>query len=292
MKKLNLRSLVDSNIKYDILKFPDGQNTISILNIKEDDLEKEESVLITTSITSWQDLEILVGANQILKEINPQVQVHLYITYLLGARSDRKFDEGSTNYLKNVIAPVINSQNFTSVIVSDPHSDVVEAVLDRSKPDRWPALFLTSAAVNRYRNSVLVSPDAGALKRVESIQKSLKSGFTHYVDEIIVAHKIRDIATGNIVKTHIDIKPEHVYKTLIIVDDICDGGRTFIELAKAAKSAGHRGKMVLVVTHGIFSKGLDELSQYFDNIYTSNSYHKKFDNVGSTSKLISFDIYK
>ena len=31
-------------------------------------------------------------------------------------------------------------------------------------------------------------------------------------------------------------------------------------------------KIYLVVSHGIFSKGFKELSQYFDGIYCTNSY--------------------
>lgn len=70
-------------------------------------------------------------------------------------------------------------------------------------------------------------------------------------------------------------------RIFFILDDICDGGRTFIEIAKAIKmkqslsSAVHpenHGKIYLVVTHGIFSAGLKPLNEYFDGIYTTNSY--------------------
>jgi ribose-phosphate pyrophosphokinase len=61
-------------------------------------------------------------------------------------------------------------------------------------------------------------------------------------------------------------------KDIFIVDDICDGGRTFTEVAKAIKeNKKYTGKIYLVVTHGIFSAGFDFLVQYFDGIYTTNS---------------------
>jgi len=41
----------------------------------------------------------------------------------------------------------------------------------------------------------------------------------------------------------------------MIVDDICDGGATFILLAKELYAAGAK-EVNLFVTHGIFSKGL------------------------------------
>lgn len=283
---LNLRNLFKSDIKYEIINFPDGQTTIRIVD-KEYVRDTIDTIHILTSLTSWQDLETLVGANQSLKEMFHKAKIHLFVSYLLGARSDRKFEIGSTNYLKNVIAPVINSQNFASVTVVDPHSDVTEAVIDRCIPSRFEALELTYSAISRrkHTNCILVSPDAGALKRIESIQKNLRVEFDIAIDEIITAHKVRDIETGNILKTHIDILPEQANKTLIVIDDICDGGKTFIELAKAAKATGHKGKMILVVTHGIFSKTPQPILEYYDQIYTTNSY-QEFD----SSPLIDSDI--
>ena len=59
-------------------------------------------------------------------------------------------------------------------------------------------------------------------------------------------------------------------KTGIIVDDICDGGRTFIELGKIIRKDYDR--LILCVTHGIFSKGVEPLD-VFDEIYSTNSWN-------------------
>jgi ribose-phosphate pyrophosphokinase len=58
----------------------------------------------------------------------------------------------------------------------------------------------------------------------------------------------------------------------VIIDDICDGGRTFVELAKAIKDGRPTAKVYLVVTHGIFSAGFYELNELFEGIYCTNSY--------------------
>jgi ribose-phosphate pyrophosphokinase len=60
-------------------------------------------------------------------------------------------------------------------------------------------------------------------------------------------------------------------KEIVIIDDICDGGRTFIEIAKILKEEKKDIKISLIVTHGIFSAGLKELYEYFDMIVTTNS---------------------
>jgi ribose-phosphate pyrophosphokinase len=67
--------------------------------------------------------------------------------------------------------------------------------------------------------------------------------------------------------TEEQLKDKHV----IIVDDICDGGRTFIELAKVLKSNKVKN-ITLFVTHGIFSKGVDALFENgIDNIITTDT---------------------
>jgi ribose-phosphate pyrophosphokinase len=57
----------------------------------------------------------------------------------------------------------------------------------------------------------------------------------------------------------------------VIVDDICDGGRTFIGIAQELKMK-NAGDIYLCVSHGIFSHGFDELRKYFKKIFTTNSF--------------------
>jgi len=61
-------------------------------------------------------------------------------------------------------------------------------------------------------------------------------------------------------------------KNLVIVDDICDGGRTFIELARVLKEKG-ANKVALYVTHGIFSQGLDVLKEHIDHVYCVHAFN-------------------
>ena len=68
--------------------------------------------------------------------------------------------------------------------------------------------------------------------------------------------KVRDQLTGNIVRYKIVGEP--VGKNVLIIDDICDGGMTFKLLAKDLLAAGAKS-VVLFVTHGLFSKGLQTL---------------------------------
>jgi len=265
-------------IKYEIVTYPDGQKNFVLCS----DIGKNSEVLIKSHLNSFSDLELIICATKALKNVGVN-DITLYIPYFLGARSDRKFEKGSTNYLKDVICPIINLQKYKKVVVLDPHSDVLEACLDNF--EKISNYDLVQSAFDDYygnldqlsdfKNVCLISPDAGAFKKVYDVAKSID-----YTEEIVIANKVRDIKSGKILRTDVPIDINTVYKDYFIIDDICDGGRTFIEIVKSIKetrkfsSAVHPdnyGNFYLIVTHGLFSQGFDELSEHFTKIYTTNS---------------------
>jgi ribose-phosphate pyrophosphokinase len=274
---LNLVYPEKSGIKYKISKFPDGQQTIDIEYINTNTIE------IRSRFNSFKDLELIICANQALINMGA-THISLYVPYFLGSRSDRKFQSGGVNYLKQVICPIINSQNFSSVTVVDPHSDVLEGCLNNFKKinnfdlvDDALAYLIGEEEEDRV---ILVSPDAGALKKIYDVAKEFE------ITNVVTASKIRDIKTGDVIKTELPIMDFSGVEHIVIIDDICDGGRTFVELAKAIKR--HTSKPIyLVVTHGIFSAGLDLLSQYFETIYCTNS----VSDIRQNDKLIQLNIF-
>lgn len=137
MKILNLTDLDKSDIKYKIQKFPDGQQNVVILQnlneilgyiVKDENDRHPFSIQIKSRLNNWLDLELIVCTVASLRELGVE-EIHLYTPYIMGARSDRKFEEGGNNYLKDVICPIINSLNFKTVTCIDPHSDVLEACI-------------------------------------------------------------------------------------------------------------------------------------------------------------------
>jgi ribose-phosphate pyrophosphokinase len=271
MKVLNLVYPEKSDIKFKISKFPDGQQSIT-LDMIAADLPDKITVSIASRFNSFLDLELIIAANQALREFSYVENVKLNIPYFLGARSDRKFGAGTSNYLKTVICPIINAQKFSRVTVLDPHSDVLEACLDNyHKHNNYRLVKNALTAIDNKNDAqeriCLVSPDAGAYKKIFDVAKEFG------INNIITANKVRDIKTGQIVKTEVPNLPINIYEDLkyVIIDDICDGGRTFIELAKAIKEQRPNAKIYLVVTHGIFSSGYAQLGEYFEQIYCTNS---------------------
>lgn len=263
-----------SEVKFEISKFPDGQRSIQILGFRDrGDLNLTgEYVEIKSRLNSFIDLEIIICATAAVRNLGA-AKVFLYVPYFLGARSDRKFTEGGINYLKDVICPIINAQNFSGVRILDPHSDVLEACLNNFQKDDNVKLVRFALSELYQPNTpdefCLVSPDAGALKKVHKIAEKIG-----YNGEIVVCSKHRgnDGKLSNTV-VPLNIKGKKKFKKdLIIIDDICDGGRTFINIAEEVrKNPLFEGKIYLIVTHGIFSSGFRNLCSHFDGIFCTNS---------------------
>lgn len=271
---LNLANPENGDIKYKISQFPDGQQSIDIISHVEN-----ANIQIASRMNSFRDVELIVAANQTLKGLGAKT-VSLYVPYFLGARSDRKFQTTATNYLKNVICPIINLQQFDVVQVLDPHSDVLEACLNNfQKINNYAVVEYALTDIDNKSGAqeriVLVSPDAGAYKKIFDVAQEFD------IRNIVTAMKHRDIKTGKITQTEVPNLPVSTTEAelkYVIVDDICDGGRTFIELAKAIRSQRPDAKIYLIVTHGIFSNGYAELGEYFEQMYTTNSVK----NIGET----------
>ena len=274
MITLNLAKPEKSDIKFKLDRFPDGQQQLrfegsQIGLIKGyDNPNFDYQITIKSRLNNFKDLELICCAVASLQELGI-TKIHLATPYFLGSRSDRKFEEGSNNYLKTVICPIINSLGFKSVTVLDPHSDVLEACLNNFKKVNNFTLVDDALSYligeDEEDQIVLVSPDAGAYKKVFDVAKEFK------IERIVTATKVRDVKTGQILRTEIPTLDQHANLKYVIVDDICDGGRTFIELAKAIKDSRPTAELYLVVTHGIFSSGYAELGKYFNGIYCTNS---------------------
>ena len=274
MKKLNLANKENSDIDYLISKYPDGQQSVKIIDTVYPFLEGP--VAIWSRMNSFRDVELIASARASLNGLGIK-EIHLYVPYFLGARSDRKFGAGESNYLKEVICPMINLQEFASVTVLDPHSDVLEACLNNFRKE--PNLEMVGRALAKINDkkdakekTVIVSPDAGAMKKIYSVSEAFG------IENVIIAAKHRDLKTGKITHTEVpDLNKYSIDSNFVIIDDICDGGRTFIEIAKVIQShvwprdEYFRGKIYLIVTHGIFSSGFLDLSKHFDKIFTTDS---------------------
>ncbi len=252
--------------------FPDGQPHCEF-HVSEVALAAAQGPIdVIASIQSGNDLLQIGLVLEALKSVQcePPVRIRLNISYLLGARMDRRIAPGSPATL-SVIATVLNAWSpwLDKLTVLDAHSPVSSQLLPRMEallPDAlvdFTVKALAKTAPASTQSIVLVIPDAGALLRVEAMARRL--ALTHPLARCV---KKRDAQSGKLSGFEL-VSGEVAGKTALIVDDICDGGGTFAGIAKALRGAGAK-HVVLCVTHGIFSKGLR--IEGVDSIYCTDSY--------------------
>ena len=205
--------------------------------------------LIDVDFRGSDDLIDMLMLNDACRVLTVNQPLRARIRYMPYARQDRVSATGEAHSLR-VAANIINSCNFDAVEIWDPHSDVTEALIKNAIFRRQEDLFHWLAAPNISRDAVLLAPDAGALKKI------FKCADGKY--DVYCAQKTRDARTGKLSGCYIAQEDLAMMDgcEIWIVDDICDGGGTFIQLIDYMK-----GRMAgdlnvnLFVTHGIFSKG-------------------------------------
>lgn len=204
--------------------------------------------------------------------------IKLYMPFVPYARQDRRVMAGEPLSIK-VFATLLNSLKLDEVIIVDPHSDVTPALIDNVSviPQEVVAMQAVRNVVHLSNWSgvtghdatvAIVAPDLGAAKKIKKLQELLAQ-FGYPVD-VIQGDKRRDPKSGKITGFRVVDGDPSLYEHLLMVDDICDGGGTFIGLAEELRKTACP-PISLYTTHGIYSKGLDPLRPVFYNVISSDS---------------------
>lgn len=260
MITINLATPSKSQVAFRIIEYSDTQTRVVIEDPRRLYLEDVRIV----SRMSWPDLQNILQVVAKLRELKAQ-SIELMVPYFLGARSDRPFEMGSVNYMKRIICPIINGLKLDKVVVHDPHSMAIE-FLDEVESIAM-ATTLAHALCRAYsiKSYIYGCPDEGAIKRTE--EAGLYDGVP-----VVKCRKKREVTTGKILGFEV-LSDDLQGANIILTDDICDGGATFIGLGEELKKK-NAGDLYLAVTHGIFSKGFDELKKYYKGIITTNSFRE------------------
>lgn len=257
---MQIINLTQSSDVLKISQFSGGETHIRFLET----LNPANHYRIFTRLNSSDNIMQLLLAVDAMRRMDI-AHIEVYIPYVPYARQDRVMNSGEPLSIK-VFAELLNNTNFNKVHVLDPHSDVTPALINNCVISSNHAFV--QSAVNKWQltNYTLVSPDLGAFKKIEKLAASLNNS-----NEIVTGIKIRNLATGQIIKSDVNCA-DLAGKDCLIVDDICDGGRTFIELAKILQQK-NAGKIYFFCTHGIFSHdAVENLHKAgFTAIATTNS---------------------
>lgn len=224
------------------------------------DFDNTQKVTITHRLNSFNDLGLLCITVDALRRMDVK-NVDLFIPYFPAARQDRVMIKGEPLSVK-VYADIINGMQFDKVFVFDAHSEVTPALVNNCEVISNHTFI--EAVVKAIGNEVkLISPDGGALKKIYKVSEFLGGV------EVVECSKSRDVKTGRLSGFKV-YNNDLQGMACLIVDDICDGGGTFVGLAEELKNK-NAGKLFLAVSHGIFNKGFAVLD-CFEKIFTTNSF--------------------
>ena len=256
----------DQGLLYEAFSYPAGESQVRLRDGAISELFKspEVQVLARNVQEDFMSLALLADA---IHNLCPFVKSTLVLPYLPYSRADRRFQEGDCHGLK-VFGEHLGSLRFSQIKTLDVHSHraakLVPNLVNVSARD-FVAKAFRDICDNGGHPAILL-PDEGAKGR-------------YALDGVVQCSKKRDPVTGKLSGFEV---PYFERKDALIVDDICDGGGTFTGLAEEINKShtawdhtvfadAPKKRLFLYVTHGIFSKGLRELSGHFEKIYTTNS---------------------
>lgn len=186
----------------------------------------------------------------------------LVMPYLPHARMDRVKNPEDVFTLK-MFCNLINALGFQQVTVWDAHSNVGVALLDRVN-NLSPKRFIDDVLTNYSKeNLALFFPDEGAQKRYGEMFPDIPQAF---------GIKKRNWETMKIEGLDI-VGVENIKgKRVIIIDDICSYGNTFVRAAEALHAAGAE-EINLYITHceDAISKGNVFTCGLINRVFTTSS---------------------
>lgn len=266
--------------------FPGGEvQTRLSRSIESAVTHKDWPIIIATRLTNAEKVMELGQVVDILKR-KDYTNISALIPYIPYMQQDRVMTDGedldySESFALSVFARILNTFGLKKVYCVDPHSTVTNDAMINGLNliSNYPYLYkaITGGQVSADVD-YFVSPDEGAIKKTLKYSKSFKIPY-------IVSFKQRDVGTGKIVGVNLPKEEGEKIrdKTVLIADDICVGGKTFVELAKELRKYSPK-KIKLYVSHGLFTQGT--VLEGIDEIYCTNSC-RSFDN---TEKFTMFPI--
>ena len=260
--------------KVNVTKFPDKTSQVWQLSDSQIKYIKESEGIIKVEFIFEDESEVfhLCQLSDLIHEIyyftvrKKSLSLILRSDFLPYSRQDKDVNNNATFALTTFVNLI--TEFYDRINTIDVHSNKFPDEIISSSP-----ILQVFKALHHSESEYVVYPDEGACSRYSN---SFNIPF-------IVFEKVRDQITGNITGIKVKEQSEPELSSLsdtnvLIIDDICDGGRTFIECSKVLDKEYSPKSINLYVSHGIFSKGTQVLyDANIKNIYTKEGLvdHKK-----------------
>jgi ribose-phosphate pyrophosphokinase len=260
---------------YSIINYPDGSSYVKVKTL--DEVFIDMAYDINWKINSYNDLWQL---HQYIDAVNNQgVEPTITIPCLIDQQADARFGDNNSFGLQlilkflqdlNATFDIFHPHNASSLsmipnIEVTMNNEFIYEVLGDIKNK-----YYDYNAIELERDLILMSSDAGGFKPLMKLCDALEwEGETESASK---SRKFNGIKSELIQK--ID-RQDFEGKSILIVDDICVGGGTFIGLAKMLRDR-NVGNLFLAVSHMTVQKVNPELFNVFDEVFTTNSKYDEY----------------
>jgi ribose-phosphate pyrophosphokinase len=272
---LHLNSL-HSNAWYKVINYPGGELQVRLNPEMYEPIQDRidqtaDTVKISGRIKSAKDyMELALLCNAL--SCMGCNDVTLLLGYFPYARADRQFTPGDCHGLKTFMSLLSSIRPLTTVVTLDIHSNAYQKIglpmIINQPAEPFIVNAIQHVAIRHEVDKVnVLYPDAGARTRYNI--GTIGNNCQDIALEVFHCEKKRDPETGKLLGFDVPIIPE---RPTIIIDDICDGGGTFLGIAKEANL---QSPLALYTTHGIYSNGTEVLfNGGFEYLYTTNSFYQ------------------
>lgn len=257
----------------DITHFRNGEIGLHV----PENVRKRDVYFIHDSTKSPQEwwVELLLIKDLLLS--SSAESVTFVLPNMLYSRQDRK-DKPHVPISARALAESIHS-GLRRIITMDLHAPQIQGFYPQAIPldnlYSFPEVvkYLRDHYYFDLNNLVVVAPDAGSAGRTKTFLNKLEKAQENSLDKqeysFALLSKERS-RPGEVSSMQLigDVKGKNV----LIVDDIIDTGGTLCTAAKVLKENGAK-KLFCYGTHGIFTKGANELCNFFDVVMTSNTHN-------------------
>lgn len=198
------------------------------------------------------------------------------------ARQDKK-DKSRAPITAKLVANMLSVAGADHIVTMDLHAQQIQGFFDVPVDNLYAEPSVREwiqRNISEWKNSVIVSPDAGGAKRVTSIADKLNVGFALIHKERKVANEVdRMVLVGDVTD-----------RVAILVDDMADTCGTIVHAAEKLKEAGAT-KIYAILTHGIFSKNaLERINgSVFEAVVVTNTIDQT-ENKKKCNKLEVIDV--
>ena len=260
------------------IKYPDGSFYCDI------DLSEISNQDITLRLNSYEDYWFLWQFTETL--FHNKIKLNsITIPNLLDAQHDSRFKENQSYNISGTVQHLRQlSLVANQVNLFHPHNpEVVKAlfpevnIIDNSE---FINQVIHSLHLSKVDNPILMSTDAGGFKPLMKLCD--KIGWT---GETSSCSKSRKFVDGKSVLTQLADREDYNGKDILIIDDICVYGGTFVGLSKLLRER-NCGKLYLAVSHITVQRLGQSLEDAFDGIFTTNSKYDSYEGQRSHGPVV------